>query len=142
MKKLLIILLYLFLMSCSSADDVQALADDYNNISPQRIDNRTVLTGVTYHNNIFGFNYKVDYISNSTTDDVILYPIKAKDLKLAVESEEFDPLRKKGTHLGFIFKDNNDHAFLVIFFSVDKNHKYYINKELGETIKREMNNRK
>ena len=129
-------------MSCSSTDDVQALADRYNNYGPQRIGDRTVLTGVTYNSNIFSFNYKVDHISNSGYEDNFLLNSTIESQKLVVKSEEFDPLRKKGTHLGFIYKDNNNKAFVVIFFSVDKNQKFYLNKELGESIKREMNNRK
>lgn len=127
--------------ACQPKDELQELCDAYNKMAPVMIDEETELLGALYTDKFFSFQYKIKGYESEETQDMVLQVFMEKQLEEQVRTsnDEFDLMRKKGLNLGYQYKDDNDKFFLFVFFSVDQNGEYFLNKELGERINKLTN---
>lgn len=138
MKNQLTILGFLILtiFSCNSkTDKVKELCDNYNKQVPVIIDESTTLKGVTCTDVFFSFHYElnasdIDLVAIVYTEETI----KKRLVNTVNTITEFDPLRKSGHNLGYIYNDLNGKTIISILFSVNNKGEYEYNKELSERV--------
>ena len=142
MKNQVTILGFLILttFSCNSnADKVKELCDNYNKQVPVVIDESTTLKRVICTDVFFSFHYELN-ASNLDLAEIVYTEetIKERLMNTVNTTAEFDPLRKKGHNLGYIYKDLNGKTIISILFSINNKGEYEYNKELSERVQKEF----
>lgn len=133
-------LLILSIISCnSSTDKVKELFDNYKKQVPLVIDEWTTLKSVTCTDVFFSFNYELKASNLDLAEIVSTEEIIKKRLVNTVNTiAEFDPLRKSGHNLGYIYDDLNGKTIISILFSVNNKGEYEYNKELSDRVQNQF----
>ncbi len=132
---LLGILIISFLSCNSKTDKVEELCDAYNIQVPLVINESTTLKSVTCTDDFFSFHYEL----NASDLDLaaIVYTeesIKKRLVNTVNTINEFEPLKKSGYSLGYIYNDLNKRTIISILFSLNSKGEYEYNKQLSERV--------